>query len=446
MTTTKDFIKELFTLGLPIASQLLLSNLVSLVSNIIVGSLGEANISATSIASTYSWLVSVFVYGCVKGASIIGAQEYGRGETSSIKKLLSFVVMVGVVSSTFFFLLTSFFAPQIMRIYTDYEEFVGPGVTYLQIVKYSFLFYGITDAVVTMLQTVRSVNVTLISSLVSCVTSTVVGYALVYGKFGLPAMGIKGTAIATLLARIFECMTVTIYLLFFDKKLNFKLKEFDPRIDKETFTQLVAISMPILLTDVLDNFTSSAQAMITGRMSEYYLSANSIVHTSWALPSVFCWGGATAAAIMIGNSLGKHDYEQARLDAKRLVITSLIIGVFCSGVVKILVPWIASLYDVSENTVDLAYKMGKMACINVLFISFECIVPNGIIKATGDTKKILYINLLGKWIIALPLGYIGAFYLKLAPEYIYFLLRSGNIVMCIWGAMVLIKDDWMRTI
>ena len=441
-----NFITEIFTLCLPVAGQLLLSSLVSMLDNVMIGQMGEVNISAVSIATTYTWLVSVFVYGCVKGAAIIGAQKYGRNEIKTINKLLSFVILFGTFASIIFFIITEAFTPEIMKIYSTFDDVIEPGVNYLNIAKYSYIPNGIAYAIICMLQTVKSVKIGMISSIASCTTNVIFNYLLIQGNLGFPALGIEGASIATLIARIVECLTVIIYLLFFDKKLNFKIKDFDPRVSKDDLEQLIFISIPLLLTDVLENLTSSAQTMITGRLSEYYLSANSIVHTCWNLPSVFCFGAGTAAAIMIGNSLGRKDYDKAKKDAKRLVITAFVIGAFCSIMVKILVPIVSSFYSVSEQTLDLAYKMGNMACINVIFISCDCIIANGILKATGATKRILTVTLIGKWLFATPLGYIGAFYLNWPAEIIYFVLRSGNIVITIWALAVLAKGEWMATI
>jgi len=446
MTSNKEFIKDVFRLGLPMALQSLLSASMTLVGNVMIGSLGEVNISAVSVAGTFCWLVNVFVDASAKGATIIGAQEYGRGDISGIKKLTSFVITMSLIITSCFAIFISLFAPEIVNFYSDIPGITEPGALYLNITKYGLFFFAISSSIVSALQTVRDVKVGMIASMTSCGITAILTYVLINGLFGFPILGIKGVAIANVAGRVFELFILLVYITFFEKKINFKFSEFNPFISKAALKQFAIVSAPMMLTEMLENIASSAQTVITGHMTEYYLSANSITHICWNLPCVFSWGVGTSAAIIIGNSLGRGDFEQARLDGKRLVITSFVLGAFCFGMVQVLVPIVSSMYNVQQQTIELAYKMGKAASVIVFFNSIFRIVGEGVIRAAGDTKRILWYSIISKLVIATPFGYIGAFYLNLPAEWIYFILRSGTLFMALWSLLVIRKDEWMRTL
>lgn len=443
---TKRFIKDVFILALPIGFQFLINQVVDLIDSLMIGSLGEACITAVSVSNSFIWLSNTFVFGIAGGASIIAAQDYGRNETKRIKKLLSLMLVISLIISIGFMLAMTFFDVQIIQIYTDIESVIEPGRSYINIIKYTLFFNMTTQTILSMLRSVRSVKIGLYTSLMSCVFNVFFNWVFIYGHLGFPAMGVAGAALGTLIARIIEFMITTIYLFAIEKNLQYRIKDFDLSLDKSSIQQLIVITLPMLIVNVLNNLTSSVQTMITGRISEYYISANAIVHSSWTLPNIFMMGISMAAGIMIGNSIGAKDYDKARADSKRFVVASFFFGIFGATMVRILVPIISTFYNVTEETLILAKQMGNAAMFSVFFIPFSMVITNGVIKAGGLTDRILKVNIIANWLIAIPLGYICAFIFHLPAAILYVVLRLGNVIMGTWGVWTLKKDDWIHVI
>ena len=442
----QKFIHEVFTLALPAGLQQVIDLAVNLIDNIMIGSLGEASISAVSISGTYTWLCSVFVMAMAAGASIISAQDYGNKNLDRIKKLMSFVITLAIIFSMIFFVITALFPSQILRIYTNVDSVIAPGVAYLKYLKYSIPLFGISTAITVMLRSVRSVKLGLYNSIFSCFSNVFFNWVFIFGHLGAPAMGVAGAAVGTLIARIIQLIVSVVYLFYIEKNLCFRISDFDPRIDLKLFKQFVSITLPLLIMDILANLATSAQTMITGRISDSYLSANSITHMAWQIPSVFCWGIGTAAGIMVGNSLGNDNFDQAKADSDRFLKATFFFGLFSAIMVQVLIPILMQFYNITEATKTLTHQMGYMASIAAFFIAYNSIICNGVIKSGGHTKKLLRIELLGTWLFAIPFGYIAAFVLHWPAYVLYLVLRAGNIIKSSWGIYYLKHGKWMQKI
>ena len=446
MSENKRFINEMIHLALPAAFQQVINLCVTLIDNLMVGSLGEASISAVSICGTFLWLVITFTNGLAGGAVIIAAQDYGNNNLERIKKLLSVIMTISLSIGLIFFVITTFFPVQILQIYSNVDSIIEPGVGYLKYIKYTFPILSLSYGIMIMMRSVRTVKIGLYSSMITCGFNVLFNWIFIYGNLGAPQMGAAGAALATSLTYFIQLIVVIIYVFKFEKNLKFKLSDFNPFIDKELFIKFIKISIPLLAIDIMYNFSSSAQTMITGRISENYVTANSIVHMAWSIPDMFTQGIAMSASIMIGNAIGAKNYQKAKADSKRFVITSICIGLFMAISVQIILPILIQFYNVTDATKLLARQMGFAASITVFFGASCAILSNGVIKSGGYTNRLLKIDSISIWCFAIPLGFIGAFVLNWPAPVLYLVLRSGNILKTIWAYNQLRKDNWIKNL
>ena len=443
---TKEFIREVFTLSLPVGFQQIINLTVNMIDNIMVGQMGELAITAVSISGTFTWLVMVFGTGLAHGANVVMAQDWGSGNVQRIKKLFSFVLTMSFSAALIFFVLTSLFPERIIQIYSSIPQFIAPGVEYLSIMKYSFLLTSISQMTLLMLQSVRSVKIGLYNSILSCFTNIFLNWVLIFGHLGFPALGIRGAALATVIARSIELVITLTYLFRFEPNLQFRPKDFHPVLEKEFLLQYIHITLPLLIIDVFSNLVSSVQTMISGRISQYYISANSIVHMAWTIPNSFCVGVSASANIMVGNLIGSSRYDTAKSYAWKFVRTALLLGVIASGLVQVILPVLSSFYKITDETRILTRQMGYAASCTVLFLPLCFVVFNGILKAGGQTRKLMYVDMAANWLIAIPFGYIAAFVLHWHPAVLYAVLRSGNLFKAGWGLLQLKKGNWIHRI
>ncbi len=444
MKSKREFIQEIVYLALPAGFQQVINLLVTLIDNLMIGTLGEASISAVSICGTFMWLVITFTSGLAGGAVIIAAQDYGNNNLSRIKKLMSVVMTISFGMGLIFFALTTMFPQQIVKIYSNVDSILAPGTGYLNYIKYSFPILSLSTGIIIMLRGVRSVKVGLYSTMVTCGFNVFLNWVFIFGHLGAPAMGASGAALATTLSYFIQLIVVLCYLFVFEKNLQFKIHEFRPWINKELFIKFMQVSLPLLVIDLMYNFSSSAQTMITGRISENYVTANSIVHMAWQIPHVFGQGVAMAASIIIGNAIGAKNIEGAKQDSRRFVVLSLMFGLFMAVSLQFILPVLINYYHVSDATKVLAREMGYAASIVVFFMTMCNILSNGVIKSGGYTDRLLKIDAVSIWLVAIPLGFVGAFVLNWSAPVLYLVLRSGNIIKAFWSLSVLKKGNWIK--
>jgi len=439
----KQFVGDILRFALPAGLQQVITLAVTLIDNLMIGTLGEASISAVSVSGTYAWLVNVFVTGFTSGAVIIAAQEYGNRNLAKIKKILSMMLLLGMIVGIVFLVLTGLFPAEILRIYSDAGEIIAPGVGYLRYFKYSFPFVAVNTVIVQMLRAVRAVKLGLYTSLLSCVFNVFFNWVFIFGNLGAPAMGAAGAGLGSAISFGIQTLVSFLYLLRVERNLGFRIRDFDPRVGRLLFRRFLKISLPLLAVDLIYNLASSAQTMITGRISTNYLAANSIVHMSWQIPDVFSQGVAVAASVMIGNAIGAGRIEEVRVNTRRFLAAAVGLGVFCAVMVQVLLPILLGYYRVTAETALLARQMGVFASITVFTLSLTAIMSNGVIKAAGDTRRLLTVDILSVWCFAIPLGYLGAFVLDWPVALLYFVLRSGNILKVIWTLRRIKKEDWI---
>ena len=446
MSENKRFINEMIHLALPAAFQQVINLCVTLIDNLMVGSLGEASISAVSICGTFLWLVITFTNGLAGGAVIIAAQDYGNNNLERIKKLLSVIMTISLSIGLIFFVITTFFPVQILQIYSNVDSIIEPGVGYLKYIKYSFPILSLSYGIMIMMRSVRTVKIGLYSSMITCGFNVFFNWVFIYGHLGAPQMGAAGAALATSLTYFIQLIVVLTYVLKFEKNLKFKLSDFNPFIDKELFFKFIKLALPLLAIDIMYNFSSSAQTMITGRISENYVTANSIVHMAWSIPDMFTQGIALSASIIIGNAIGAKDYKKAKEDSKRFIVTSICFGLFMATSLNIILPFFIQFYHVTDATKLLARQMGYAASITVFFGASCAILSNGVLKSGGYTNRLLKIDTISIWCVAIPLGFIGAFVLNWPAPVLYLVLRSGNITKTFWSYIQLRKDNWIKNL
>lgn len=439
----KTFLKNILMIAFPIAMQNLLSQILTLIDNLMVGTLGEECISAVSVCTTFLWLSYTFNSGICGGASILCAQEYGRKNYSKIKNIFSISLVINLLINDIFFLILKYFPENILKIYSNVPELLIPGIEYYEIIKYSLICTAVTLSITNVLQSMKNVKLSFYNSLISCLCNIIFNWLFIFGNLGFPAMGVRGAALGTVLARIVEMSISIIYFLFIEKDLKFKISEFNLFLTKKELLTLIRVTVPILIMDVLMNLTSSAQTMITGRISKYYVTANSIVHTTYMLPNTFSVGLSVAAGIMIGNKIGENDNTKVQKEAERFVYASIVFGIINSIMLFCLFPIISDFYQVSSETLQLAKRMSLAAEFSVFFMPVSYILCNGVIKAKGNTSTLLRIDFLSNWLISIPIGFFFSFYLNCPAEYLYVILRLSYVIKGLWGIWQIRSKKWL---
>lgn len=441
----RAFYKSLVVIAIPIALQNLITVMVSMMDTLMIGQLGENQLSATSIANQLWFILMVFCFGVSGGANVLIAQYWGKRDVPIIKRVQAITYKVGFCMSVVFALLAIFFPERFMSIFTTEQAVIECGAQYLRIIGFSYPLYAVTNIAVMTLRSVETVNISVLVYLTSLVVNTALNYVLIFGKFGAPALGVRGGAIATVCARAAEFLIAAGYVFFREQKIRFRLSDLLSK-NRELYKKYAAISLPVTGNELIWALGASAVAVVIGRMGTSFVAANSIYTVLNQFVTVIMFGVGNAALTIVGNTIGAGEYELAKQRSVKLLVISIFLGALSAAVTLILSPFVISLYQISAETAGIAASISRVGALVVFFQSLAIVGMIGILRAGGDAKFVLICEASILWGIAVPLGALAGLVLKWPVWAVFLCLRCDEIIKVVIAVWRICGFKWLRDI
>lgn len=423
-TVDREFYSTLVRLAIPIALQNLIGLGMNLIDTVMLGSLGEKQISASALANQPYFIFTLFIFGLCSGACVLTAQYWGKKDIETISHIVAFAIRASVLCSIVFAALVLIVPEAVISIYTEDAEVIKYGAQFLRIIGFSYVISAISLTYLYLQRSVENVKLPLMINSTSFIVNAFLNWVLIYGKFGLPAMGIRGSATATLSARILELAMALIYAAKFDKVLKFKLSYFIST-DKQLVRDFLHYSLPVVANETLWGVGISVESVIIGHISSQMVAANSIAGVVQRLGMVLIFGIANASAVIVGKQIGSDNQEKARLYARKLLTVGVVAGVVSSVLLLLIRDPMVGIYNVDPVTKGLACVMINVYAVVIVFQSFNTVNIVGILRGGGDTRFAMVIDLTTLWCIALPLGALSGLVFRL-PVAVFFTLMLGD--------------------
>lgn len=407
----REFYKETLRLGLPIAIQGLLTSSLSFIDSLMVGSLGETALAAVGAAGQFGSLLFGFYWGLCSGGTIFIAQYHGVHDEKGIRRAhgLSASCMMAV---TMLFTLMAVIAPRwVMGIYAEDTAVCEAGAQYLRIIGVAYLFQTLSAAFSNVLSSTERVKIPLYASIASIITNTALNWMLIYGKLGMPQMGVRGAAIASLAAAVVN-MAVLLGVCIWQRNVAVtRMKEMFlwPReFVKDYFIK----STPLIINESGYSLAVLVVNVVFGRQGEANLAALSIFRTLEGLLYAFFRGFANASSVMVGKRVGAGDLRDAAQQAVWFTILCPMLSCMLCVLVFMLRGPLLSLFDISDTVrmtvtyILLAYiVLGPMRHVNY--------IQNNIYRAGGESRVGTVLEVGAIWFITVPVVLLTGFGLKL---------------------------------
>ena len=441
----KTFYKTVAGIAVPIALQGLITTGVNMMDTIMIGMVGETELSAVSLANTFIHIYQILCMGIGLGASVLVARYYGMGDKTSMQKSVSIMTRLCIGIAALFAIATFLFPTQIMQIYTSEKRIIANGVKYLRwsVVTYFLLGLSLTSTII--LRNVGKVQMPLFTSIGSFLVNVGANYIFIFGKFGAPAMGVAGAAVGTLIARIFEFVIIDGYLWFKDTAIEFRLKNFFMPVGG-LWKEYIRISIPVLISDGILALGNNSVAMVIGRLGESFVAANAITSVTQQLSSVLIQGFSQAGAIVTGHTLGEGKREKAQEQGYALLGLGFFFGLVSAGIIMLISEPMIRAYNVSPETAELARELMDAISIIVWFQETNSIMTKGTLRGGGDTKVLMIADNVFLWVFSLPLGILAGLVLHLPAFWIYIFLKIDQIMKCVWCVLRLNSGKWIKKI
>lgn len=441
----KQFYRMVCTLVLPMALQNLINVGVQSADVIMLGKVGETALSASSLAGQVMFIMSLIFFGLTSGAAVLTAQYWGKRDTRTIEKVLGMAMRIAILVGILFTVAVYTVPYPIMKIFTSEPEVIEAGVSYLKIVGISYIFTAITMVYLNLMRSVERVIISTVVYSISLVVNIVLNSIFIFGLLGCPALGIRGAAIGTLVARVTEFAIVMWYAKFKNKEVRFRIKDLFVK-DKKLQKDFLVFAMPVLINELLWGTGTSMLTAVIGHLGSSMVAANSVAQVVRQLAMVISFGLSNATAIVIGKAIGEGKENFARLYSKRFIKLAVIVGAAGGALILMISPFVQANMNLSDQAKSYLSVMMFVMAYFALAQSYNCTMIVGIFRAGGDTKFGLYIDVGMLWGFCLVVGSIAAFWLKFPPLVIYMILMSDELLKIPFSTWRYRTGKWVRNI
>lgn len=441
----KDFFKRLVSIAIPISIQNLISSSLNMVDTVMIGKLGETSIASVGIANQLFFFFALLMFGLNSGSAIFISQYWGKRDITNIRRILGFSVISGTLVSLIFTLVALVFPNTILGLFTNDSAVIELGRQYLLIVCFSYTITSITFSYSFASRSIGNAKLPMIVSGLSLGINTILNYLLIFGNFGFPELGIRGAAIATLIARTIE---LTLLLSSIYRKgivLDAKIKEMTD-LSKVFITKIIKTTTPVVLNEAFWALGVITYSAVYGRISTDAFASVQISNTVQQVFMVVSMGIASAAAVMIGNSIGAKDEKRAIEYAKRFSIITPLIGIVIGILIVAFSPLIISFFEVSDIVRENVQKILMIFAIFMGFKVFNTTLIVGILRGGGDTTVSLFIEAGSVWIIGVPMAIIGGYILHLPVYWVVVLVSLEEFVKAMVGIPRVISKKWIKNV
>lgn len=416
--------KEIVRLALPIALQQFMTALVGACDAIMLGKLSQDAMSAVSLATQVTFVFNLFMFAFMAGENMFVAQYYGKGDYTGISQVFSLVTKICGCIAVVFLAGTLFFSEQLMRILTNEETLIVLGSEYLRVIGISYVFSGIAQTFLAIMKNCGAVNMSTLINGVMVILNIALNAVFIFGLSGFPKMGIKGAALATVLATVVQFLWSVGYVLCRIRAVKFSLKS----CEKKLFGRFWQKTVPLLINNLAWGIGFSMYSVIMGHLGTDAVAANGIANISKNLVVCFCLGLGNAGSIIVGNRLGADRLQEAKEVGETLTKTAIIAGIVSGLVLIALSPFITKMVDLTPTARGYLQKMLLISSYYIAGKSVNCMTIGGIFAAGGDSKFGMMCDSVTLWCIIVPLGCICAFILKLPVMVVYFVLNLDEII------------------
>ncbi|MCI5768379.1 MAG: MATE family efflux transporter, partial [Ligilactobacillus ruminis] len=409
---------------------------------IMIGQLGETNISAVGLCGNFSLIFSVVIGAVSTVAGILIAQFIGAKETTEAWCSLDVSLICGIVISALFLLAAGVFPSQILGLYTKDMSIINTGAVYFRIVALSYLPMAVINILSSWLRCKEHATIPFLASLGAVVANTGLNYLLIFGKFGFSCMGIKGAAIATFISQLFNLAIIVIGFVLCTRKdgdtpilsLHFK---------KITIRDYLIMILPILISEFLWSLGQNVESAVYGHLGTSNLAAYTLTGPIQGLIVGALSGLSAAAGVMIGKRLGMKEYDKAYIESKKIMYAGLFGSVAVSALLILLAGVYTEFYRVDDNVKELGKILLIVFALYAPVKVENMILGGGIIRSGGNTRIIMIIDIVGTWCIGIPLCLLAAYVFKWGIVGVYTLLTTEELFRLAVSLIIFIRRKWI---
>ena len=496
MVHDKKFYRDFFAMWIVLVLQNVITLSVNLADNMMLGGYSETALAGVAAVNQIQFVYQQLLISFGEAAVILGTQYYGKNRMEPVKSLARGAMYSGVLLSAALFLAASLIPRHLMLIFTTDEAVIAEGVTYLGVIRFTYLIFAVAQILIYTLRIVGSVRISLYLSLTALVVNCFWNYALIYGRFGMPSLGTEGAAIATLISRAVELAVLIGYIVLFEKKLCLNWRDYlpygrktaavtedktdygrtvaavedspdarrteknarrsrrkaalDPEADSAVLSErtlagdYIRVMLPLMFVNALWGLNNAAQNAILGHMTSRAIAANSVAATLFLLVKSTAQGSAATASFYTGKTIGEGDFDRLKLYARTWQVLFLGIGVLSGVALFFLRIPVLSFYKLEPDTMQLAESFLLILSVIIVTMSYQMPVNAGIIKGGGDIRYAVTLDVISIWCIVIPASWAAAFVFHASPVTVVWCLNADQVFKAVPAFIKCNFGHWAR--
>jgi len=439
-----SFYKTLLSLAIPVTIQNTVTSSLNLVDMIMIGQLGTNEVAAVGLANRFYFIFILITFALSSGTAIFTAQFWGKKDIENISRVMGMALILSILVSILFTVAALGFPGFIMGVFTRDTRVIAEGVPYLRIVSLTHVMTALSMLYIFVLRTTGQVMVPMYVSIGALSLNTFLNYCLILGHYGFPAMGVRGAAIATVISRFIEAGLIVL-ISHLNKYPLVRYRDLYT-IPVPLIKQYFKTTLPVIGNEFFWVAGMTMYAVVFGRMGTTEIAAINIIQPVEHICTSIFFGLASAASVMIGNTIGAGHEDIAVSHARRLSVIG-VIGAMLNGVIIFFIgPYIVSMFNVSTTVRDFAARILLILSFLLWIRIFNLISVVGILRGGGDTKFSLYLEMISIWGIGVPLAFLGGFVWKMPVYWVYALVQIEEVLKMLVGIYRIYSRKWIHNL
>ena len=450
---TKEFYKMVLAIAVPIMVQNGISQFVSVLDNLMVGRLGTEQMSGVAIANQLIFVYNLAVFGGLSGAGILGAQFAGKGDNEGLRQVFRFKIYIAAVVFAAGFIAFTYFNEPLIKLFLHESESGGSlehtlkyGQDYMKVMVWGLAPFAISQMYATSLRETGETRHPMIASVIAVLTDLVFNYILIFGKFGAPAMGAKGAALATVISRFVELAVIAGWAHTHTAKVPFFTGVYKTlRVPKALGIDIAKQGIPLLFNEVLWSMGMTALTQCYSMRGLTVVAATNICYTISNLFNVVFLALGSAIGIIVGNLLGAGKLEEARDTDRKMIAFSTVSCLLVGGLLAASAGIIPQLYNTTDEVRELARAMIIIGACYMPIDAFNnaCYFT---LRSGGKTKITVLFDSCYTWAVLIPLTAYLAYLTDMPIIPLYIVSYLPQIIKCIAGYLLVRSGKWIRNL
>lgn len=449
---SKDFYKHVLAVAIPIAIQNGITNLVGMLDNIMIGRVGTLPMSGVSVVNQLLFVFYLCIFGGLSGIGIFTAQFYGGGDEKGVRYTFRFKVLTSLLLSAAGILVFLAAGPKLISLYLTADEageaaslILAHGEGYLGVMLFGLVPFALSQAYAGTLRECGETIVPMAASITAVFVNLVFNYILIFGKFGAPAMGVLGAAVATVISRVVELLVVLLYVHTHGEKHPFIRGAFRSfHIPGKLVRQMILRGTPLLLNETLWAGGMAALSACYASLSVEVIPAQNIASTIANVFNISFIAMGSAIAIILGQELGAGK-PTVREDADRLTVFSVIICVVAGGLLALCAPFFPRIYNTEESVRSLATGVILLQSLFLPLYGFAN-AEYFILRSGGKTFITFLFDSCFVWAVSVPGAFALVHFTGLPFLGVYTIVNLFDLIKCTIGFIMVKRGIWVNNL